>query len=208
MLKFNNYFASNAGEMNYRENAQSLASVNDSQDSTSELDSLLREAEAETPKQDDVFSEIDAADTPDAFDNEAALQSFRQMLKRGDLIEVTAYVNKTGTPCMKVGSLKTEEFSHGITEKSLFQCLKYINTAKYVELPAEKEGDKVITCTREINEDLFFILLEAGEPLKILPPHKVREGMTIYPYLVGPGGKLRLRLKATEEIIEAIRNRK
>lgn len=208
MLKLNYTFASNAGEMNYRENAQSLASINASQDSTSELDSLLREAEVETPNQDDVFSEIDAADTPDAFDNEAALQSFRQMLKRGDVIEASTYVNKTGTPCMKVGSQKTEEFAHGITEESLFQSVQYIKTKKFIELPADEETDKIIECSRDINEELFFMLLEAGEPLKILPPHKVRLGQTIYPYLVGPGGKLRLRLVATEEVINAIRNRK
>lgn len=200
MKKF--IFSANSGEINYRGNAQSLASVN------SELDRLAREAEAEAGKEVDTFQALGMSDGSEPFDNEAAWQSFVGMLKRGEILEVKVYKNKTGIPCLKVESPLTEAFSQGITPKSLFSTTTYLKTGKYVELPADEEGDKLIECSREINEELFFMLLEAGEPLKILPPHKVRLGQTIYPYLVGPGGKLRLRLTATEEVISAIRNRK
>lgn len=208
MTPFNYTFAANAGEINYRENAQSLASDNFSQDSTSDIDRLLREVEVDAPKQEEIFEVIDAALNTDAFDNEAARQSFLDMLKRGDVIEVTGYRNKVGIPCFKVGSEKSEAFSFAPTQKDVFYVKEYIKSKKFIELPADEEGDKLIECSREINEELFFMLLEAGEPLKILPPHKLRVGQTIYPYLMGPGGKLRLRLVATEEVINAIRKRK
>lgn len=208
MNVLNYTFSANAGEINYRENAQSLASDNFSQDSTSDIDRLLREVEVDAPKQEEIFEVIDAALNTDAFDNEAARQSFLDMLKRGDVIEVSGYRNKIGIPCFKVGSEKSEAFSFAPTPKDVFYVKEYIKSKKFIELPADEEGDKLIECDRDINEELFFMFLEAGEPLKILPPHKVREGMTIYPYLMGPGGKLRLRLKATEEVIDAIRNRK
>lgn len=135
-----------------------------------------------------------------SYDNESAYKELLSKVNNNEQLVIRCFLDRDGYPSF---GLETKRVSFKLrANQAIFSLvIKYLNNEKIDEQEVNATEIEPYEKGQDFNVDIFQLLIEAGFESKITPLFRTAYGY-LYAVFNFPKGRIFLRLKRTDELME------